>query len=311
MFGADNFATNFEKQLSDFKAGLVTLYRQKTSISAERESYRFQYLSGIKAKLQTLFGAMASKIFTDQNPLGETLILPIIASIQANIPMVTLNGEKINGWGDNVQDLGGRYNLGFLSPLDQFIEKPFAEIDDPDRRPAYKIYDETYFLAQTSENLTEYSFLGNLIVSNDGQNIGFEFPPTKEWVKGFASGRVIDVEGVLSEYPYVLAILTGTYSGLKLSDVLVQAKSLLRKVIDKTKDVLRVQEAIDQAEIALAQFVDQYKQFLGGRTFDSLLTDIKNEAASTPVADVSQPVKSNPFFLIAAAVGIYLVTKDK
>ncbi len=110
----------FDSQLGSHKTILVDLYKKKTKAVAKRESDRFKYLSGFKARFQSLVSSIMSAVFSNlSSGLGSSAVAVDMANeaqktvqgyfaqLMTGIPMVTLQGGDVPGWGQNVVIMGG------------------------------------------------------------------------------------------------------------------------------------------------------------------------------------------------------------
>lgn len=285
--GADNSVYQIlEQQLAVYKDILIGLYRTKTKAIAERESLRFQYLTGMKSKLSGVISAIYARVFSDQNTDGEELVRAVIALIQQNIPMVSMNGGQLPEWAQNPHQSGGRLQPGYLSPITHLISEPYNEPSNPEQSPFYKIYGPSYLVndAMTS-TVIDYYFLPAHYMSiqgmdnNEGQVLNFSIPPSLAWAESYAKARMSHTYfPVEAAHQYLVNVLSTNYPAGNLSDLIEQARLLLSDIVEKTKNIIQLQFDIDQAENDLGILVSEYKDYLGSETFESILEQIRREA---------------------------------
>lgn len=292
----------FENQLNSFKENLVSLYRRKTKLVAEREALRFQYATGVKAEILGVISAIYNQIFADRNPEGELLTRHVIEFIQSHIPMLTINGAELQGWAGNPYNMGGRFNVGYLSPTAHLISEPFGDPSGEDQSPFYKLYAENAYLYPTVgldwvlENYFLFGNQSNMSNPVTGEPEHFEIPPSLGWVEAFATWHIHDASfNLLEGYEYMVSVLTRNYPAGNLADVIDKARTVLSRIIESTKNVLRIQLDIDQIENDLAIFVTEYKDYVGGTTIDEILTELmlesqKSESIPLPEATMEHSV---------------------
>lgn len=331
MFGlGDAGSDSFDQQLSQFKMTLLDLYKKKAKLVAERESLRFQYLTGFKAQLQALFAAMYNQVFADKNGEGQVLVQSALGAIQHGFPMVTMIGGSLDQWGQPVYNFGGTYNVSFLSPPEHLLALPFNAPDMTDS--AYKIYRDTLTTSDT-ENLLQQYYMGDYVTHvqlPDGQ-VSFSLPVNTDWLGAWAQTHGADP----GQSAYAAGIINGTYNGQNLKALFDQGRTLLGSLIDKTKLLVGIQLQIDDEAAQLADFAAAYRDsYSKSLVISDVLDCLQKAAASGDQLPISQagscgttvasanvppanattvatpaPPQSKTWLYLAAAAGIFLLTK--
>jgi hypothetical protein len=293
MFGSAS--SEFDSQLSFYKTTLLNLYKQKTKTIAEREGLRFQYLTSMKAKLSNIQGAIVAQAYADKNYDGTMLTIYVTTFILSHIPVVTLNVGPTTSYGPNIYGLGGRLQLGMLSPITHWLSEPFSDPSNPDQAPAYKMYGQAMINNKTSDLMRD-NFIDGVSVhaldeNNNDQLYSFSIPPSLGWVVGMITKfRASNGLELISSYPYMADLVSRTYPAGNLREAVEQAGDMLETLLEKTKTVLKIQLDIDQTETELLQFVDQYKEYASKPSVE-ILHEIQFEAEKSeriPVQEVPE-----------------------
>lgn len=289
--GEDVHAT-FNSQIGQFKNLLIGLYRQKSKLSAEREALRFQYLSGMKSKISAAQSAIYQQLFVENNADGAELVRSLIGLIQNNIPMVLMNGSTIQGWGQNIFNVGGRHSVGQLSPLVHIFSEPFNDPSHADQRPMYQIYQASWLNdAQGPNWAIDYYFLPSWNRAYDAEGKAHELtiPMTAEFAAAWIKSRG---KGYLSyAAPYAVAMLAHNFGSGSLNDILIQAKAMLKKILELTVTLVRLQLEIDATEADLAMFVADFSAYSGEAiSLQEVIDSFKEEAQAPTVNPNDVPV---------------------
>jgi hypothetical protein len=318
-----DFSTRYSVELANFRNSLIMLYRVKARDVAKREAVRFQYLSEAKAKISNLISKINSSLFSSQNANLYELTTKVTGAIQSHIPMVSLNGAALDGWGTNPHRFGGRLQLGLLSPIQDFIQNPFNGPNDPDQSPAYIMFQTEFF----GPNHSVDKFVSQYFLNFPEVNVPFSIPPSLDWCKLYAGHEMTENE-IEFTYPLMIQFFNQNGIGTELSSACDQARALFYEVVERTLGLMTVQLEIDKLEKDLSQFVEEYRgQF--DITAQQLLADIQNESTRAeviaPVAQslqvsesASEPVMvpviekaSSNLPMIAAAAAIFYFLRRK
>lgn len=297
--GADSEASMFEAQLFAFKTSLVKFYRDKAKAIAERETMRFKYLTGLKAKFQNIVSDMYAEIYKENNANGELLTRYIIDFTQSHIPMTSLTGDTVAGWGQRPYNLGGRLGINQFSPTTHILSEPFNALNATDKRPAYLIYANIF--SGTSQNLQWYLdnyFLfgiasrmprSSLVPPGTG-TIDYTFPPSKDWVAAYLKAfKGATTLSLLDQYDYMVSKITKIYPSGNLGDIVKEFTELFKSIIQQTKLVVGLQVQIDLTEKNLAEFVEAYRSYIGtSQTLAQILEELHAEAEK---ADIQPPIE--------------------
>lgn len=325
----------FQDQLLVYKNLLIKLYRQKASVSSEREALRFQYIAGMKAKINSAIGDMLASSYITISSFGtienDSLLRLLLNLVRSQIPMSDMSGVKLGEWGNIPGYVGGRLNVSFLSPLIDILVTPFDDQRySTNTTPAYKIYSSTFARSQWSDpNKFVDDFFLHLTLNQAG-GIGvarISIPFTKEFVESYL--RVYaKPQGLISQFDQVnIDIQKPLASGKVFKEIIDEARELLFNIIVKTQQVVQIQLDIDTAEADLADLVETYKEsYAQGIILGDYLKELEDEAnkpepveipavASTPVEVVSEQVvpveapKSKLPWIAAAVAGAFLLTR--
>jgi len=281
----------FNQQILQYKQVLISLYKQKTKLSAEREALRFQYSSGFKSKVSNAAGRINTEMYSDNNPQGEELVRFIIGFLMGNIPMVALNGSKVQGWGDNVYMAGGRLSVGLLSPLPHIFVEPFQAIGQPDQRPAYQIYKDMW-LGETQGPtwVTSYYYLGDWNQVNvDGVVHKLTIPLTEEYTASLLKQR--GKAYLAWAFPYMNEMLSTDFGGGSFYQIILDGRTMFKKIMEQTVQLMRIQIQLDGAEADLQNFVDEFVAYSGQTiVLSEVLASIKAEADQPEVVHNEVPV---------------------
>lgn len=315
MFG-DIDAKTFEAQIAAFKSELITLYKRKTKTLSDRETLRFQYLTQGKAKFNSIVSAIYSKLYLDKNADAQQLVDILIQNLKIGIPMTTLDGVTVYGWLPTVV-LGGRFELGILSPSDQILSKPFNAESDPDQRPAYKIFSDFFLNQFDTDLMLGNSFLPrNQIYDPEVQHyLGFPIPLTRRYVELIL--RNPD-SPLLSQYDYVSSLFSESYpqAGGSLYDLVEWMRKAFSDIAHQTVALVQIQLKIDELETALTDYVNEYSKYSGlSLNASDILRGFQDDSAKSEeevktVVPVSVPEQKSKLPWIAAALGIYFFTRE-
>ncbi len=288
----EDIHTVFNEQIVQYKQILISLYKQKTRLSAEREALRFQYLSGFKSKVSASMGRINSAMYGDSNTQGEEATRIMMGFMMTNIPMVLLNGANAPGWGANPFMVGGRLSVGLLSPLSHIFVEPFNAVGAPDQRPAYQIYAQSWLNDSQGVNwVVSYYYLPDWQRATDANGVmqTLSNPPTAEFIQAWLKSR--GKNDLLFSIPYVLQMLTTDFGGGSFTQILSDGKLMFRKIVEQTIMLLRIQLQLDVAEAELRNFVDEFVAFSGQPiVLTELLASIKAEADAPEVVVNEVPV---------------------
>lgn len=330
--GEDTVQAMFDSQMSSFKTTLIDLYRKKSKAIADRETMRFRYLTGMKAKFLNIVSDMYSSMFADKNSAGETLITKIVDYIKLNTAMINLDGTQISGWLAAPSRLGGRLNISYFSPSAHLISEPFYAAPSTNVLPAYKIW-PGYF--DKNAYTLDYYVNGNNVFGTTGQmslaGIGgtgyvqFTMPPSLDWTKAFLKSQ--NAAGLIDQYDYMVAKFSKTYNSGNMATTLNDLLELFKSFIQQTKLVVQIQMAIDVSEKDLADFVSSYKGYIGtSTTAADIISTLQAEAekadiqpppvaiqavSDAPAIETVVPPppesKSKTPLLAAAAIGVFML----
>ena len=358
MFGFER--SEYFSMLGTFKNTLFNLYVKKPKLIAERETLRYKYISQDKATYTNIRAAMYDDVMS-RNDSDLTLLFNFtIRLITENIPMYTLGGASIDGWGrfagaaginpylvekQNHGEFFRGYKpgssvagfLSYLSPIGHFITESFLiDRDSSQSEPWYKSEFSLIGLYGSAEGVIAGSFLGKKSQSRlTGDTISF--PPSISYVRALAEeeGRSFNFD----KYPLVEEILTKTYPAGNMMTLITSMMESLRRIVDLTIKIIKVQTEIESTEAQLGQYVSEYSaQFESAIHASDILQDLElaakgdaqairrlgifeEKSESEPLSEVPvdiltqevvEPVpqvekKSNLPLLVAAGVGIFLL----
>jgi len=295
------------------------MYRQKTKLSAERETLRYKYVSTIRNLIDNLGSALLSQTISDGHEELHAFIAQFVAIVKQHLSMADLTGKDVSGYASNFSPGGF---VGFLSPLEKFFQ---IYLPGTDERKLYQILNYMGYLSpETVTNLDSHfdiAWTGTIPdASGSYPTIHFSMPPSQDWWEGLAHfyGETIPN----NDFGYLNSAVTKTFPqyGSSFSDAVNLAKTTLSQIVDKTISLFTLQIDIDKAETDLATFITDNSDFAKteGINLSDLLKDLEAEseqpdAVATP-AQVMAPAapKSKTPWLIAAAAAIWFVTnKDK
>lgn len=315
MFG-DIDAKTFEAQIASFKSELITLYKRKTKTLSDRETLRFQYLTQGKAKFNSIVSAIYSKLYLDKNVDAQQLVDILIQNLKISIPMTTLDGATIYGWLPTGV-LGGRFEIGFFSTPSQLLSDPFNGPSDPDQRPAYKMYSD-YFLNQfdTDLMLGNYFLPANQVYDGNAQkSLSFPIPLTLRYVELLL--RNSD-SPLLRQFDYVSSLFSESYpqAGGSLYDLVEWMRKAFSDIAHQTVTLVQIQLKIDELEMALTDYVNDYSKYSGlSLNASDILRGFQDDSAKSEeevrtVVPSSVPEQKSKLPWIAAALGIYFFTRE-
>lgn len=269
----------FEQGLSSYKKSLIDLYRKKTLLISQRETFRFQYLAAYKAKLEAVRGDIYSRLHQLDDPDLTSATSTIMGGVKKSIPMATLAGVRVDGYGALPFSIGGRFQLSMLAPIDQIISLAFHTADNPDQRPAYKLYN---FDIDVERDFTGYWLIWPHQMK--------QFPPTQEWFDALIDQYSQGNPSIKAKFPQAVQLLSADWPSGNMVSILNEMKSTLDKIISKTKEIIRVQQQIDTIESDLAQFILEYQDYAGSSSnISDVLMQIK---AASEQADQVVPVEA-------------------
>ena len=313
----------FEERLSEFKTLLLKLYRQKTKMIAEREAWRFKYISGLKTKLNNIIAAMLAQSYTDEKFTIHGIIENFTNQLRREIPMASVSGGPVKDYGRNPPLHSNNNEVGFLSPMADLITKPAypESYSTYDRRLMYVVFLEQYAKSMTVDDVLEREFFYYMNrVSNQQEMIPFDIPPSKVWfntVFGSQSGGIDD-----NNFGYITSLMTKNFPeyGGSLKSTVDEMYSLLKDIVKRTFEIMNLQSEIDEVEADLSFMVSEFSDYAKsiGLNVSDLLRDLKLAAEESdqqpiPIEAISEiaPKKSNWPWLVAAAVGIMVVTQSE
>ena len=318
MFGQMNLDQVFDQELTSFKNSLVSLYRQKAKLVAEREALRFQYMTGVKARLQAYRTAIYNKIFSDKDVLSEELLQKVLGKIFLSIPMTNLQGVFEQGFSIPPLYAGGRLLFSAFSPTNHILSESFYDEGSP---KTYLAFRDAGFLSDGYEPSMFYK--AARVQAPDGYLVDLSFPLSEAWINALtqASGETYP-PGLVQN---VISLIAQPFSGSTLQSIYEQAQAMSERIVDVTIKLIKVQLEIDHAENDLAVFVNSYQGNLANpRTVDEILREIMamseaseaqvqslpKETVDAPVPPIETPApKSNALLYGLAAIGIFFATR--
>ena len=283
-------SSTFQTQLQSYEDSLLTAYRNKISLSADRESTRFQYLASLKTMFLNTMGYILQDSISSSDIDGQALLLATLNAIKSSIPMVTMTGDIIQGFGPNLF-LGGPGavpgGIGLLSPITDVA----ANI--PTTVPT-----ATY---------NDYAAMNNIF--NDGDQNPFSIPPSQAWV----SEVLGDVHS--AGYPFMASEIVKPYNGITLDSVVGSLKSSFKDLLTKTQNFIALQLSITDLENQLSDFVTTYQQYSGSLDVPTLLKQLQAEALTAAPALIAQavapPTTSSLPLILSLVAGAALMFSGK
>lgn len=286
----------FDSELKNFKNTLLSLYRAKTKMIAERESLRFRYTTQMKNKVTQAFLALNEAIYQLNDSTATALHENIMRWQGRQIPMLEYSGQaSVPTYGGNVWTLGGKKNTGYLSPITDWLSETYS--DDPR-------YPEKFYQSQQVKNfvmnanassvdafLKQYFFntngtpgSGSWVRGEDGQDYWFTMPVDEGYVK--ASLRMY---GGQPGWIIALPAVNQVYAAANFMSVMSEARDMMARIIKLTSDIVRNQYQIDDNEKALSQFVADYSQYSQSPiAADEIMRQLELQAEQ---ADIVPPIE--------------------
>jgi len=256
---------NLRAQIQQIENQLLALYNQKTNLIADREVYRFHYLSVWRAQLiaeQTKIDGFIMK--TNNNALKQYWSV-YSSFLHSLFPMANYNASYD---GSGIADFRGEGYLyreitpnmkswfGLLGVLEDLLINPTSFSDT---RPVYQ--------SQMNNSV-------NRDILSDVSLFGADLRATNDFVNYYDIADIINRHASpisfsgLSEASKADAINLMKYYVGQPSDavstaflsVVEQGRQLYHSVMQSTQDILRTQLQIDQLESSASDLVTQFKQ---------------------------------------------------
>lgn len=322
MRGLGSQSDLFNNQLAVYRDQLIPLYREKSRLTAERESLRFMYLTGIKSKFQSIVSSINGDIFLLNNPDLQEMFNFLVGLYQKSIPMASMNGASVTGWGNPTVMTDTIALTSFIGPTYKWFE-PVSESYGYDKPTTYfQAYGSAYLSYNTDHWVNQYFFPPwQRIQDYDlAQEFKLTSPPSKGYL--MAQEKYGKVHNVNANYDKLIELMNKQYGAQSLVSVIADAKDLHYRIVDILLRLFQIQGQIESAEADLVTFINEYSSYSGNPVeAQQILLDIRAaaEAADEPaVTDIEVPEenveeviieepKKSKLPLVAAAAGILLL----